>query len=530
MIINGTSSCIQAKDIIDSMIESGDVDGAIAFVDSLSSSTDQVTNLKNLRAWTYAEIGHRTRQVDLIETGIELWTSIANVNSSMISYNIASSTFDVWSLHVSRNNLSDSWMKQRHTLHQARKLLLETVQNEQTDTEHRLKALVDAGNSYDIVGRNFDALDCYNSALRIDPTFGMARGNRGLALLYAAPLMGSYTDDVLLQSARDLDAAIENSESVLRHGGESALEQFKRKRSTIQSRAGGSDDLVREPIDLGDSYLNWCLYNNLFLDASPDHVKTNSGTLDPVFFRQITTGLTAEEISQTNELIDAFNAVKQDYISARYLLWLAVSDESLIRDHSQLVARRTSFLDTLNYARWGVRTGLGHLALRASVDILDKIASFVHLYFSSGRSRNVTFPSLPYSGPRTSDIAQPFVDALRSPEGNRGLMALMDLSCDAESHSSSLSINVQRRHAGTHRFLVAHTEMPPAGSTWTEHVNWSDVIHGALGQLGAARRGVLYLAQMIDIDDELKYGPESSRLSHMPLPYWRSDTDLMECE
>ena len=373
MIINSASSCVSAKDIIDNLIDRSDMSGAITFVDSLCSSSDQKANLQNLRAWTYAEVGGYTQQVDLIEMGIAIWSSIADIGSPMISYNIASSKLNLWELHVTQSNLVTAWMQQRDSLHESRKLLIETGRNYQADNEHRLKALVDAGNSYDIVGRHFDALDCYNRALKIDPTFGMARGNRGLALFSAAPLMGTHTTDLLIESAHDLDAAIEDSESVLRYGGESALEQFKSKRAAIELDSDGSASRIRARSDLGDAYLNWCLNNELFLHGSLDYIRADTGTLDPIFFRQITTGLSAEDVSHTNEIIDGFNTLKQDYISARYALWLATSHESQIREHARLVTRRTSFLDTLRYARWGVRTGVGNLALRATVDILGML-------------------------------------------------------------------------------------------------------------------------------------------------------------
>ena len=161
---------------------------------------------------------------------------------------------------------------------------------------------------------------------------------------------------------------------------------------------------------------------------------------------------------------------------------------------------------------------------------LDKIASFVHLYFSTGRIRNVTFQSIPYTAPRANDVAPPFVDALGSPEHNRGLMALLDLSYDIDMRSSPLSGNIQRRNAGTHRFLVAHSELPPERSDWTEHVNWSDLISESLYQLRVSRRAVVYLAQMIDIHEGARWEDDSLSSEIMPMPYFHVDTDLMEAE
>ena len=175
----------------------------------------------------------------------------------------------------------------------------------------RLRALTDAGNSYDIVGRYLDALDCYERALRIDPSFGMALGNRGLALLYIAPLMGEHKSHLLQEAAAYLDAAIDNHESVVRNGGQSALDQFERRRALISGPPHPPWSVPSLPSSLGDPYLDWCLRNELFLHASPSCIRREANILDPVFFQHVTSGLTDEDLRYTNEIVDAFNTAKQ---------------------------------------------------------------------------------------------------------------------------------------------------------------------------------------------------------------------------
>ena len=450
----------------------------------------------------------------------------------MESYTLASSMLSLWTLSARTYGYVDTWLNKRDYLHESRVIYENIAKDPSAEIHFRLRALTDAGNSYDIVGRYMDAIDCYDRALMIDPSFAMALGNRGLALLYAAPFMREHERHVILQAAADLDAAIDNRESVLQNGGESALEEFQRKRSSIGDFPDQSNTGSRTKPKFSDPHLNWCLNQGLFLHASPDNIHDNVKILDPIFFRKIITGIDTEDILHTNEIIDAFNTIKQDYLTARYLLWIASAQESGIRKHTQSITRRASFLNTLQYGRWGIRTGIATQAFKAAVDVLDKIAAFAHLYFGTTQAaRLVSFRNLPYQGTRGRSVVTHFSQVLRPTKFNYGLSALVDLSYELDSRwSSPLLRNVQRRHAATHRFLTVHTEVAPDSSSWTQRMNWADIIENALFQLRLGRSAIFYLARMIDINEQQKSSANFPHSVVMPMPFSRVDTDLAESE
>jgi hypothetical protein len=195
--------------------------------------------------------------------------------------------------------------------------------------------------------------------------------------------------------------------------------------------------------------------------------------------------------------------LKQDFIAARYLLWLTDGAESPIREHAATTSARAGYLDTLRYARWGARTGLAIQAFAAASNLLDKVACAVHLYYRTSRkSRTVYFRYLwhPKPGKNKPDVLDPeLVDAAPT----RGLRALCDLSCDLAA-ATPLNELVDRRHTATHRFLTVHRLSSagdePAGD-WLEHVDWDDLVAGAITLLGTARSALIYLARMIDIEE-----------------------------
>lgn len=536
MVINDIDALLKANSTIEQLLENGDSAGAIDFADTLRAGPGQESLVRNLRACTYAHVGEQNKQIDEIENAIRIWRSAGDDVTTRESYNLANSLLTIWNLHERQHGFASAWLEKRDYLHESRKIFTDISTDEEAEAEFRLKALTDAGNSYDNVGRHTDAMDCYERAVAIDSSFAMATGNRGLALLYASPYMRDFEREVELLAAAELDDAISNSESVLQHGGESALESFRRQRSSIRDVPSASPAPAPAPAptppSFTDPHVAWCLREGLFLHASPGLMGSSTSILDPIFFRQIITGLNASEIALTNEIIDAFNTIKQDFVSARYMVWASSEHSSPIRMHAQSITSHVSFLDTLHYGRWGVRTGIAIQAFKAAVDVLDKIASFTHLYFGTNQSaRAVSFRNLPYEDRKQQNLAGAFSKALQGKKRNRGLVALIDLSYDlAGRWSSPLARNVKVRHAATHRFVTVHAESPPRSSKWSERINWRELIEESLFQLRLARSAIFYLAQMIDTHEDIKSSTGSGTSVTMPLPFSRLDTDLLEAD
>ena len=511
--------------------EEGSASTAVALAEALVPGQGQELNVKHLRACVYTDAGFRLKNFALVQEGVRAWGEMRPHDSVTISYNLASAQLHLWQLAVEQAGLGDAWLNKRSHLHEARRLFNFVAQDKDPDIELRLKALTDCGNSYDIVGRHLDALDYYERALKLDASFGMAAGNRGITLLKVAPLMGGHESHVLLQAAADLDAAIIDQDRVLRCGGQSAVDTFRRRRAGL-SVSGNLHYSAPEPSpQLGDPHLDWCLRHQLFLHISQDCIREESEILDSVTFRSFKLSIADDAVlDRANEVIDGFNTIKQDYIAARYFLWLASSDNSPILEQAKAITRRTSFWDTLTYADWGVRSGIAVQALKVAIDTLDAIAVFVHLYFSSGRkAHNIDFRTLPYTRRSKKVFPPPFAEALKPPEQNRGLAALFDLSAEFDEQSISTSRTlVQRRQAATHRFFAVHNEGVPSSSDWTEHVSWPELIQESLESLRIARRAILYLAQMMHIHEESTQEPDSPGLLTMTLPFERTDIDLME--
>jgi hypothetical protein len=154
---------------------------------------------------------------------------------------------------------------------------------------------------------------------------------------------------------------------------------------------------------------------------------------------------------------------------------------------------------------------MGIQAFTAAANLLDKIASFTHLYLSTGRVRDVYFPSLwhPRNQKREKQMEPVFRQELEKESFNRGLLALCDLSCDLD-RKTRLAELIDRRHSATHRFLVIHEwgENAASPDKLLDRVSWSELIDGLSWQLRTARAALIYLARTVEIR-ERRLGEEA---------------------
>jgi tetratricopeptide (TPR) repeat protein len=508
---------------------------AITFAEECEGP-QQITD--QLRALAYTHGGAMMRDRQRLEDAVRLWRRSGGEKHNGIGYNLANAELDLWYRIVDECGYVLALQEDRAHLRNARALFRRAGGDDALPLHIRVQALTNLANSYDSEGRDIEAIAAYDAVLALSPKFGMALGNKGKALLYIAPFMGKHRPTVIAEAVEALDEALSNEGSVIEFGGTTALENFR----ACRARTDVALDFVRhhhDHPDWADPHLRWCSEHGLFLHVSLPCLSEAYEELDALYFSRIAVGLDDAEQRRANDLIDAFNALKQDFNAARYLLWLADGDESPIREHAAAITARTGYLDTLRYARWGPRTGLAIQAFAAASNLLDKIASAVHIYYRTARkSQSVYFrylwhPKHAVNKPDVMDAA--LVDAAPT----RGLRALCDLSCELEAHTP-LNDLVARRHAATHRFVVVH-RLPSADSEpdgdWLEHVDWGDLVGGAITLLGTARSALIYLVRMIDIEEHrrAKQREDAAAVSGKPaltppLPLPRSTPEHPEYE
>lgn len=456
--------------------------------------------LVQLRAVVYSAV--RDDRETLLK-GVELWRKLGPDKLPEVAFQLAAALHAVVDLTMRTDGKGAVIERDRDLVREARLTYLAAAEHEQVDDQVKLVSLVNCGNLFDSMGREVDALECYDRALAIDPAFGMALGNRGMALAKIAPFMGGHQSHVLEEAAWLLDRSFEDEERIRATGDPRSLDIFRDVRTTIRGdepEAPNHDDGPR----FSDPHLRWAYDHGLLLHVSPACLQGDEASVDPLHLGSMVWSIEDDEQARLKRLRDAFNTVKQEYIAARYSLWLASDPDSPIRAHTDAVSTRGYFADTLCYARWGIRAGMGLQALTAATNTLDKIAGLVHLYFATDRKpKDVSFYQLWHRPPARGqplEIEPAFAEQLRDVD-NEGLAAIIDLSCEVggDGHRTPLKDQIALRHAATHRFLVAH-DLPmyeEDEAKWLTRVDWGDVVSGTIQQLRVTRAALIYLARAI---------------------------------
>jgi tetratricopeptide (TPR) repeat protein len=243
----------------------------------------------------------------LLETGANLWRKAGAETRTAPGYNLANAEFELWTLAVKADGFVLALESHRDRLHLARRLFERAGRDETLDKNFRVQALTNLGNSYDELGRDFDGLAAYEEALQIDPTFGMALGNKGVALVGIAQFMGEHVPAVLRRAEQALDGALKDKDRILAIGGRSALRHFEDERSRIKMATSTRTEAAPR---WKDPHLRWCASHRLFLHVSPECLSEASDSTDPLFFRGVTTGLSDEDQERVKDLVDAFNVIK----------------------------------------------------------------------------------------------------------------------------------------------------------------------------------------------------------------------------
>lgn len=254
--------------------------------------------------------------------------------------------------------------------------------------QRKCEIYTNLANAYDTVGRFVEARDYYSKAIKIDENFWMARANRGRAAMHYASILYDlgHRDIFAMFSYRDINRAIQNLKNYPYLGDVGLLPFFEDSQMQIADKFDIEkieEQYCPNDFDWGNSeeeikYRKWVAQNHFFLNP------LNDFEIGPIIAYDVL-GLPSfvTNIDEPPVLIGLFNQIKQEYASARFLLYEAMnSTESHFSDLGVLL------VNTLDYPIYGIATEKVKIAFRMLYSIFDKIAFFLNYYLMLGVAEN----------------------------------------------------------------------------------------------------------------------------------------------
>ncbi len=314
-------------------------------------------------------------------------------------YNLGNGYSTLFSFKRQRNEYAALFKKT--DLESAKKYYLKALLYDSFDSHLRSQISVNLGNCYDHLGRVFDALEWFDKAIKFNPNHGMAYGNKGMAFFYLAALDKKRWPIFLREAYSLINKALElgvNRETI--PGFKTKLKNIEKYLDKDFLRDDSSKKIEINSKTKFQKYLiEFCLKNKLYLNICTFCQKCRHAIGDPALIENMLVSIQELDISNISKSrfykqTSYINQIKQDYITARFLLVLS-NYRGL---NLKFVDRKVRLVDTLDYSCHNIRTELSKASFTLFYNILDKIAYFINDYIEiDNTQKNLNFGNVWYN-------------------------------------------------------------------------------------------------------------------------------------
>jgi len=455
------------------------------------------------------DVGHALKNEKIVREGIEFLLKDIEVivrhekYAQPAYYNLANAYSALFDFKKMKNSCVACFRKTE--LEQAKIYYRTALEYGVKDNELMARILVNLGNCFDNLGRVIDALECYDKSLELKPDHGMALGNKGQALLHYAVLCGEHQGTFVIEAYSLLSQALKSG--VPPEAASLFLQYLERIRRTYP----GEQFLENPPKYPGyrikarsrfERFLvDFCLRNKLYLNICNFCQKCDAAVGDKAVIKQMFVPLNKDSYFASSAYL---NQIKQDYVTARFLLVLS-QYEGL---NLNFVDKRVRIIDTLDHSIHNIYIQLVKTSFRVLYDILDKIAFFINDYLRLDiPEKNINFRQIWYT--KNKAVRKEINDTR-----NLSLNALFDIYRDFENGPYEKLRNT--RNALTHRFVnirllqELEDDENMTGNTLTER---------ALELARIVRSSIIYLLHFVYVEETRK----EARTKRIALPRFAHD-------
>jgi len=348
-------------------------------------------------------------------------------------------------------------------------------------------AFTNLGNALWKAHRWAEAYDAFSRALEHEASNAVAATGAAKVLLRCIDRGLGVRDVLLSVAARHLETARQHPSRIAELAGERAYEDLSK---LLERRLYGGQ---LPDLSCASEYEKFVASHRLSLSPTIEGLDASLTRWDSLVIESIAEPAGGD--FGIPPLFAMFNVLKSDFLVARFLAYQALSGG---------IPDSGFYLDTLDYAVYGVRPSLLTLAQRACMDVLDKIAVATSEYFAiAGSEGSIYFSNRWFAN---SKKGQPLAWHPKLREhihhGNTAIIALAELSLDIRE-GGSLHDKKTYRHSSTHRFTVLHDLgcEPSRQSAHVEHCGVDEFQSHLLESLQLIRAAVLYFVEMISISE-----------------------------
>ena len=325
--------------------------------------------------------------------------------------------------------------------------------------------LVNYANLLRDLGRHVEAIDYYYDCLKLYPEHAVAMGNCGSVLQELINFSVVHNSKILYEIWRLFKEANHKELQLEKLAGKHTVSQYQNAFTAFEEylffNVGGAKKLEESILKWKkvhkwkpSSFLKQLRDDRLLLTVNPRPTNCPSEYKDDICWPRICMPLNDAGKEWFQSLVHTFNHIKEDFATARYLYYKSLSQDTELINSSQI----THYLQTLDYADFGLRSGLLKTSLRIAVDCLDKCACFLNFYLKIDHSQDdVTWDRIWYKKLDRKRGIHPEIK--RRLTSNSALGALYDIKKEIHILSDqSIFMYKNLRNYATHQSLVLYRE------------------------------------------------------------------------
>lgn len=426
------------------------------------------------------------------------------------------------------------------TTYQDREELKEDSEEFQFVSIYLLMAYTNYANLLNTCGRVIKALSYLKIGVGRD--FPMAIGNfAGFLMDYAVFDYDSGHQSVFANESYQLLNEVLEFENVEPEAYDHYEDLIKRLRKWYPL------EFLKEPYEfeeysLGDSeeeinYRNWCLENTLFLNTLNDAFPYSVSANDILHLPNIVT-----KIDEGPKYHGLFNQIKQEYVSARFMVYDALSFKG-----AHFSDKDVHLVNTLDYPTYGVSIEKVKYSYRSLYSLFDRIAFFINEYFEIGiKDRDVSYRSIWQGrinkGKNSYNLKMNLKSKMTDEETfNLPLIGLYWLCKDigkqkvkhhyiepAIEHISKIRHHLEHRYLKVHDSLlypITSRSQPEREDSLAYSITVDEFKSAVMQLLTYVREGIILLTMAVHLEEQFKRKGEKSAKRIMPMHMDQYDDD-----
>lgn len=371
-------------------------------------------------------------------------------------------------------------------------------------TEYKVLKLL--GNAYDLSGCFCESAVCYKKALCISPNSPEIIGDIGYTYSQThayypkeqEPFVVSWAKTALKEAMKvpPFDAGLRQIYDTIK--------DWKSPDLTLDIQVEWDDSSEGR-------YASWvntnCLRLNRYNDISP---KSKLSQEDSLYFGGLL--LKKEEMGKEKELTAIFNQLKQEYVSARYMLYQYFVESG----NTHFFDKNVWLMESNAYAAYSYNIEIAKAAFRALYSAFDKIAlflnSFLNLKWEDEKDyRNLTFSKVWFTQGKNPHLR----DVIKN-KNNASLHALYLIRNDIYNSknpnfvqdSETRPLEIIRNYI-EHRSIILNDDGGIKETDYVLYISRADFEICAMALIRRVRSAIIYLCNMVanesyDREQEIK--------------------------